>query len=191
MRAVAKDAFEHVLGYHAAPMLVGKKTANLITFRKNLFADFDAMLASYEECFRCKGVSVFRVSEKDDLVVVMFFRGEAILRDVRQPAAQRILCRYGYEPDGTLWAMLGHLRERIEESDAFPHEIGIFLGYPPGDVEGFIRHKGKNYCCCGYWKVYTNEENARRLFDMYTECSKSFCRQLDCGRAFEELVRAV
>ena len=36
----------------------------------------------------------------------------------------------------------------------FPHEIGIFLGYPLADVAGFIRNKGRNCKCIGTWKVY-------------------------------------
>ena len=188
---LAKDDFEYVLGYHAAPMLLGFKTANLITFRKSRFADFDGMLESYTPCFNCKGISVFRVSEKNGLVVIMFYRVDAMERDLNRKEAREILRRCGYPMNGSIFEMLEHLRERVESEKTFPHEIGHFLGYPPGDVEGFIRHKGKDYCCCGYWKVYENESDARRLFGIYDSCSRHFCRELDCGKEFAELVRAV
>lgn len=38
----------------------------------------------------------------------------------------------------------------------FPHEMGILLGYPVEDVEGFIINNGKNELYTGYWKVYDN-----------------------------------
>ena len=38
----------------------------------------------------------------------------------------------------------------LEEKGAFPHEIGLLLGYPVEDVLGFIRHQGKNYLYTGY-----------------------------------------
>ena len=38
----------------------------------------------------------------------------------------------------------------MEEKGAFPHEIGLLLGYPVEDVLGFIRHQGKNYLYTGY-----------------------------------------
>lgn len=41
----------------------------------------------------------------------------------------------------------------------FPHEIGIFLGYPLDDVIGFIEHKP--YYLVGDWKVYQNVNEAK------------------------------
>ena len=32
---------------------------------------------------------------------------------------------------------------RLQENEGFPHEIGLFLGYPPEDVLGFIENKGE------------------------------------------------
>ncbi len=42
----------------------------------------------------------------------------------------------------------------------FPHEIGLFLGYPPEDVCGYIRNKGKCQKCTGHWQVYGDENFA-------------------------------
>ena len=50
---------------------------------------------------------------------------------------------------------------------SIPHEIGIFLGIPRGDVEGFIKNQGKNYLLNGYWKVYTGLDRAIELFRSY------------------------
>jgi hypothetical protein len=47
----------------------------------------------------------------------------------------------------------------------FPHEIGLFLGYPPEDVAAFIANDGKNYACRTHWKVYHEPETARRICD--------------------------
>ena len=52
---MAKEDFEQVMGMHAAPMLWGVKVANMVSFRKSSFDDCDALLESYEPCFRCKG----------------------------------------------------------------------------------------------------------------------------------------
>ena len=41
----------------------------------------------------------------------------------------------------------------------FPHEIGVFLGYPLDDVIGFIEHKP--YYLVGDWKVYQNVNEAK------------------------------
>ena len=60
---MGKQAFEHLLGFHGAPLLVGMKPAVLLSFRKDRFEDFDALLASYAPCFHCKGITVRRLAE--------------------------------------------------------------------------------------------------------------------------------
>ena len=48
----------------------------------------------------------------------------------------------------TMDEMLVYAAKRFREYKAgkadFPHEMGIFLGYPLGDVKGFIEHHGRN-----------------------------------------------
>ena len=61
----------------------------------------------------------------------------------------------------------------------FPHEIGVFLGYPLEDVIGFIRNKGQCFCCLGCWKAYSNEAQARRVFALYEKCRNVY---LSCYR---------
>lgn len=48
----------------------------------------------------------------------------------------------------TLEQLLERLSGRISASEDFPHEIGLFLGYPVDDVTGFIQNKGRNYLLC-------------------------------------------
>ena len=46
------------------------------------------------------------------------------------------------------------LRERFS-SPEFPHEIGLFLGYPKKDVEGFVRTPGGGRSVPrGLWRVF-------------------------------------
>jgi hypothetical protein len=85
-------------------------------------------------------------------------------------AARGFLSNFGYP--ATIFSMpsiLRYLKMRFSAGN-FPHEIGLFLGYPLEDVTGFIRHKGQNYKLCGYWKVYGDVEGAKRLFRQYDLC---------------------
>ena len=73
------------------------------------------------------------------------------------------------------------LQKRIAEKPEFPHEIGIFLGYPLEDVDGFITHQGENCKLCGCWKVYGNVEQASRTFANYEKCRVFLCAKLSKG----------
>ena len=48
------------------------------------------------------------------------------------------------------------------ESGDFPHEVGLFLSYPPEDVKGFINHRAGGFKCAGLWKVCGDEEKRAR-----------------------------
>ena len=187
---MGKEGFEQLMGFHAAPMLTGLRPACLLSFQKSRFEDFEGMLASYMPCFRCKGISVFRLSEGREFVLLLFYRAEPLARFLQQPEAQRLLQEMGYKEGETLAEMLDFLHARMEMRKSFPHEVGIFLGYPPADVRGFIENRGQGFACAGYWKVYSNEARARRLFALYSECSHAFCTRLERGESFRELVQA-
>ena len=75
---MGKEAFEHLLGFHGAPLLVGMKPAVLLSFRKDRFEDFDALLASYAPCFHCKGITVRRLAEGEAYVLLLFYRARAM-----------------------------------------------------------------------------------------------------------------
>ena len=105
--------------------------------------------------------------------------------------ARALLERRGYDSAAPLPALLAELARRIGLQKSFPHEIGLFLGYPPGDVAGFIEHRGQQFALAGYWKVYENEEEARALFALYAHCTEEFCGRLAAGQRFEDLVAAV
>ena len=89
--------------------------------------------------------------------------------------------KYGYHETPSLESKLNRLAERIRHESQFPHEIGIFLGYPTEDVIGFMENKGENYKLCGYWKVYGNAEKAKRTFENYDKCRMFLCNKLNQG----------
>ena len=188
---MGKENFEQIMGVHAAPFLLGLRPSCLLSFQKSKFDDFEGMRASYRTCFQCKGISIFRVSEGSEHILLLFYRPAALLRTINQPDAKKLLADCGYREEELLVDKLNLLHLRMGMRKSFPHEIGIFLGYPPADVRGFIKNKGQAFHCAGYWKVYSNEQQTRALFDLYSICTHDFCAKLEHGIAFPELVQAV
>jgi hypothetical protein len=139
---------------------------------------------STESCFAClldligridRGASVFVLKNTKNGFLVLFYKPGPLNQAIMEPETQKLLCSFGY-PQGKgparppEEAYLDILQTRILESSEFPHEIGLFLGYPSEDVAGFIEQKGKNYKYCGLWKVYGNVKKAVNLFQHYEEC---------------------
>jgi hypothetical protein len=110
---------------------------------------------------------VLRQSENGPLVFV--FDREQLEKTITAKTAGAVLSGLGYPAGAPVTVALTHLRKQFA-GDTFPHEIGLFLGYPVEDVLGFVEHRGRNYKLCGYWKVYGDVERAKMCFRQYDAC---------------------
>jgi hypothetical protein len=63
-----------------------------------------------------------------------------------------------------------------------PHEIGVFPGYPPQDVKGFIENNGRNSKYTGLWKVYGDKAASIRMFKKYRKCFSVYSDLWRSGR---------
>ena len=182
--------YEEQMVYHCAPTLKGIKAGSMVAMRVSSHKSIEAFFAEYQECFKVHGIEYMKLTEQKQHVLVLIYRPDMLSRMLRRPMAREILGSYGYPVNDSLKAMLNHLQKRIDSCSGFPHEIGLFLGYPPQDVQGFIRHKGHNFLFCGFWKVYANGTAVKRLFRCYNECIHRMCRRLLAGESLQEVIRA-
>ena len=121
---------------------------------------------------------------------LLFLYNEKLLSDrLADNRVRKLLESFGYDSRMTLEQQLERLSGRISASEDFPHEIGLFLGYPVDDVTGFIRNKGRNYLLCGYWKVYSDENRARRIFNNYDKCRNYLCNKLAQGESIYQALK--
>lgn len=68
--------------------------------------------------------------------------------------------------------LLAELFKKLSSKKDFPHEVGLFLGYPLEDVIGFEAYGASNFKYSGLWKVYGNKENAIASMNEYKNCTK-------------------
>ena len=172
-----------------SPTLADLKTAGLFNYR---FQEIDILKSEvFEENRKLneKGVFIELLKIQDSRALVYVYRRERLKRDLMQKEAQRLLEQMGYSRRE--WRdCLEQLKERLGEYECFPHEIGLFLGYPFQDVIGFIEQKGQNYKCAGFWKVYGDETEMRKLFYRLKKCREIYGRLFSEGRSIFQLTVA-
>ena len=122
--------------------------------------------------------------------LLYLYRPAALRRDLRGQTAEALLADAGY-PCGSCGRCVAQLVRRMRGSAEFPHEVGLFLSYPPEDVKGFIAHRANDFKCAGLWKAYGNEEKARSLFAKYKKCTEIYCALWQSGSKLEQLAVAV
>lgn len=74
----------------------------------------------------------------------------------------------GYPREYNLEGYINELVNRLH-SDQFPHEIGIFLGYPIKDVLGFMGYGKQELSCIYGWRVYGNKEISYQTYSKFVE----------------------
>lgn len=180
---------ELLLATHCAPTLAGLKTGSLFTCRITGKAQIAETITDWNRIFSGKGLFVKVLRIFQDRALIYVYRKAKLEMDLSRTEVQPFLETQGYLP-GNVEQMLAHLVERIQENEEFPHEIGLFLGYPFEDVKGFIENKGKNCKCVGCWKVYTDECRARELFMKYRYCTELYCKSVKEGVSIQQLIVA-
>lgn len=176
---------EELIVRHCAPTLANLKTGSLFVCPIADRPSFFGSLRSLNELLVPKGLRALPLRIREYSALVYLYRPSRLKKDLEDPAAIKILQDHGYSCYGKC---LPKLIERVRASEEFPHEIGLFLGYPPEDVQGFLDHRPCK--CSGCWKVYGDENKAKKTFDLYKKCERVYCQQLARGIDIKRLTVA-
>lgn len=180
--------FERTLAFHCAPALAGIKPADLISWPGTL-AETAALLRRFSAGLSRADIRLRLLCRRGERCLILVYRREHLRRQLARAQVRALLRRDGYPADSGTEAMLEHLAKRLAAPGGFPHEVGLFLGYPAGDVEGFRRDGGRGCQYSGLWKVYGHVERAQQRFDQYRRCRAGLCRRVREGRALGSLFR--
>ena len=173
-------SFEKTIAFHSAPTLLGIKAASIFTYKINKNENIDAYIQEFNIVSGQKGIELKVLCKCTKSALILVFRPLLLNKRLNEPERKHLLNAYGYHPALSLDEKLSLLSKRISSVE-FPHEIGLFLDYPVHDVIGFINNNGENYRFCGYWKVYSNEKKAEKLFNNYTKCRIYLFNKLNNG----------
>ncbi len=184
-----KNELSNQIVKHCSPTLAGLKSGNMFSASCQNFKEMICDIRCLNLRLADKGIKIIplRYSEKRCLLYV--FRLSAVSCDIADPHACEILKDSGYTSCDT-WECIKELLKKINSTDQFPHEIGLFLGYPPEDVCGYIRDKGKCPKYTGHWRVYGDEQSALAKFESFKRCTCTFCEMSASGHSIEELAVA-
>ena len=180
---------EELLIRHCSPTLAGIKTGNLFSCACPSRKDLTRDLRRLNQKLLPKGIRLLPLRVCKGRALIYAYRPAALVRDLSDHRARALLLQYGYLPDHPN-GWVAHLIRRLRSEAEFPHEIGLFLSYPPEDVAGFICNRSCRHKCVGCWKVYGDEQTARSTFQKYEMCSKIYARQWRQGKTIEQLTVA-
>ena len=178
---------DNIIVENCSPTLAGLKTGNIFTVDRSLITDINEELRELNQCFAGKGLRAIPLKISDKNVLIYVYRPDKLKADLSCKEAKEILIEKGYTCK-SVESDIVHLINQICNQNSFPHEIGLFLGYPPVDVRGFMEDTRKGVKCVGYWKVYGDKEKADKIFSSYRKCTEVYKKCLSGGRHLSQMI---
>ena len=187
--------FETVMIEQCAPVLAGLKPAGLFRYETSDSSDLARRVRSWNAQLCNKGlrVEVLKGCIRTHQYLVYVYRESRLRAILAEDAIRSFLAQEGYTLPASpedFGKLIRQLSRRLCCEAEFPHEIGVFLGYPLPDVQGFIQNQGRNFTCCGCWKAYGDPETARRHFAQLNKCTAVYLRLFHSGTPITRLAVA-
>lgn len=164
----------HIFIHHLAPTFCGIKPSSLFTLAKNDFSDSD--FRYWKNLLKKQNLSLVAFESSSGRWVIFAYNFIWLRQILSDSVIQAYLRGKEYSNPMHTLQTIKDLLDRLKKKSGFPHEIGIFLGYPFEDVIHFEENQGRNCKYCGYWKSYCNPEEAKRCCNQYKCCSQ-MCKQ--------------
>ena len=185
--AMDRRKIELQIVLQCAPTIAGLKTSNLLILPKEL--EDKARVA-----LRHTGLMGYRLVYDKCRVVFLVFNREKLMNYLNQKEIRSFLSEYGYEPEDfgkSIRLFQKRYEAFVESREGFPHEMGIFLGYPLCDVKGFIENEGERFKTSGYWKVYGDATQTRKLFNLFDDVKDDMVCMVSKGCSVKEIISQV
>lgn len=159
------------------PVLLGSKPAEILSFNKNSHTYLKELEDMHYCATTCKHLSIRKVESANDTVKILFYFEDKLNSHISNKSSLKFLRSMGYPEDYDLNSYLDYLMERLS-SDEFPHEIGLFLGYPLKDIMGFMGHPSLKLTKVKNWRVYGDPRVSDEKMVDFEKAKKEMCLML-------------
>lgn len=161
------DYLLYLLAYHAAPTLQGIKPAALVCPGAGK-RDIERALAESLPLLRTGyGIEIADLRNRSGALLLLAYRPDLLQTALAGSEVTDLLEESGYDiPAANVQELLSRLRRKCAGT-SFPHEIGVFLGYPADEVRRFMLEGGRQCTQRGCWGTYGDDSEMRT-------CSRRF-----------------
>ena len=176
LKKIDRENVRHMMVLSCAPLLAGLKTASIFVTKLDNYKEVVSVLKGSD-------VEILILSECNGRITLLLYDRKKLSEYLRRNMNASFMRKMGYQSidvDKVLSECATRYRLYLENKQDFPHEMGIILGYPLEDVNGFMCHRGKNYIMDGYWKVYARPSIARATFKLYDDTTERMITELVC-----------
>ena len=172
------------IALQCAPILAGIKLSNILIVRLENKERVTELFSKTEISCEILYLSTKRVT-------FLVYRKEVMSEYLKSMKIKEYMNLQGYystKMEAILTELSNRYQSYMERCAQFPHELGLLLGYPIEDVRSFVENQGKNFLFTGYWKVYHNPEETRKLFEQYSRATEKFMGLIHRGFKMNQII---
>lgn len=177
---------ELLIANHCAPALAGIKPANIAMCQKCTVPNLYEQIKMLNKQLNTRDIYIDILCECNKRAMIIVYRKSVLEKHLQNRNNKAFLAQYGYGNLKDLTDYLDALKMRLN-CDFFPHEIGVFLGYPLRDIYCFINHRDEGCILTGDWKVYHNAEEAKKQFQRFKACKKAVSDKVINGKSLAQI----
>lgn len=182
------ETFSDIL-IRLGPTILGVKPAELLNIRIN--GDLDKCKKCINNYPQINYLQIKKL-EKVPRMQVLFFHKNTLEKTLTEKVNKDFLIGLGYPRIFTRESYLNILKERLN-SEQFPHEIGVFLGYPLKDVLGYMGKYPWKLVRIKGWRYYGSEKLSRLYYEKFKKSKedfRSFISGLDSPEDFYDFIKS-
>jgi hypothetical protein len=166
-----KEGLLRYLLVKTSPVMMKVKPAMLVRisncFRAREFQPYDIFCMHQKTILETLAVDYVIMKNNGSDIQVLFYDREVLENTLKNDRVKSFLKEFNYRDEWSVSECLDELRSRFSSSD-FPHEIGIFLGYPLEDVRGFISDYSSGISVPqGRWRIYGDIAKSLKTMTLY------------------------
>lgn len=170
-------------------VILGSKPAEIINIPGSS-EEKEVKLAQIESFFsNCSKVTYRMITTHDGGKRVLFINEKSMEKVLSNKRCVNFLKFVGYSSDYELNDYINELVFRLQ-SEEFPHEIGVFLGYPLKDVLGFMGYGKKELVEIRNWRIYGDKEASYEVYNSFMK-DKAIMKEMIQTMNMTELRRAI
>ena len=147
-------------------VILGSKPAEIINVPGSK-EDKKIKLSKIEAFFsNCSRITYRIITTHDGGKRVLFINEKSMEKVLVNKRCINFLKFVGYSSDYELNDYMDELVFRLQ-SEEFPHEIGVFLGYPLKDVLGFMGYGKNELVEVRNWRIYGDKEISYEVYNNF------------------------
>ncbi|WP_084804279.1 DUF3793 family protein [Halonatronum saccharophilum] len=143
----------------------------------NVWEDCKKSITSYAE------MEIVELNEDWFRKKVFIYHKSALDKELRELENLNFLKEIGYPQNYSLGLYVHVLVTKLRSYELgkgeFPHEIGLFFGYPLKDVLGFMGYSDLEFTCCEEWRIYGDKSPSLMRKSSFDKARNYFSKRLD------------